>query len=166
MSTLPLTPHRRAPRRLALAALLVGLLAPVTTVGAPAASAAAAPVVQAPTLGERAVALAAKQKGDPYVFGAAGPSAFDCSGLTQWVYGKLGTELPRNSTAQYSTTYVKRVSHSAKKPGDLIFVHSGGRIFHVGIYAGGGQFWVAPKTGDRVKLQTIWTSSYYVGHVR
>ena len=146
-----------APRRLALAALLAALLAPVP----PAAHAA-----DAPTLGERAVALAAKQKGDPYVFGATGPHAFDCSGLTQWVYGKLGKRLPRNSAAQYSTTYVERVSRSAKQPGDLIFIHSGGRIFHVGIYAGAGRFWVAPKAGDRVELQTIWTSSYYVGHVR
>ena len=51
------------------------------------------------------------------------------------------------------------------KVGDLIFAYDGGSIHHVGIYAGHGQWWHAPKTGDVVKLDTIYTQSYYVGRV-
>lgn len=150
---------RTSASRLAVRVALVASLAgSVSTLGATPASAYA--------LGDKAVSIAAAQKGDPYEYGADGPGSFDCSGLTKYVYGKLGKSLPHSSKAQYSTTYVKRLAKSEKAPGDLIFIHSSGSISHVGIYAGGGKWWVAPKTGDVVKLQTIYTSSYYVGRVR
>jgi peptidoglycan DL-endopeptidase CwlO len=156
MSALPSrTPARRLAVRVALVAALAGSAA---TMGAAPASAY--------TLGDKAVAIAANQKGDPYKWGADGPGSFDCSGLTKFVYGKLGKYLPHSSKAQYSTTYVRRLAKSDKAPGDLIFIHSGGSIYHVGIYAGSGKWWVAPKAGDVVKLQTIYTTSYYVGRVR
>ena len=153
---MPVQPSLRA-RTAVLLALLVSLLG-LSTVGAAPASAYA--------LGDKAVTIAAAQKGDPYVYGAAGPSSFDCSGLTKYVYGKLGKYLPHSSKAQYSTTYVTRLSRSSKAPGDLIFMHSNGSIYHVGIYAGSGRWWVAPKTGDVVKLQTLYSTSYYVGRVK
>ncbi len=160
MSAQPSLPTRTsAARRLAvLLALLVSLLSTFATLGAAPASAYA--------VGNKAVAIAAAQKGDPYRYGADGPGSFDCSGLTKYVYGKLGKSLPHSSKGQYSTTYVKRLAKSDKAPGDLIFIHNRGSIYHVGIYAGAGKWWVAPKTGDVVKLQTLYTSSYYVGRVK
>ncbi len=126
-----------------------------------------APAADASTIGNAAVRIAAQQKGDPYAWGYAGPHKFDCSGLTKYVYGRLGKRLPHNSAQQYSTTYVRRISKSSKAPGDLIFVkNTSGRITHVGIYAGYGKWWVAPKTGDVVKLQRIYTTRYVVGRVR
>jgi cell wall-associated NlpC family hydrolase len=57
------------------------------------------------------------------------------------------------------------VAVSAKQPGDLLFFRSGSRVTHVGIYAGGGKMWAAPTRGDRVKLQSIYSSRYSVGRV-
>jgi cell wall-associated NlpC family hydrolase len=153
---MPVQPSLRA-RTTVLLALLVSLLG-LSAVGATPASAYAR--------GDRAVAIAANQKGDPYRYGAVGPNAFDCSGLTKFVYAKLGKYLPHSSKAQYSTRYVTRLARADKKPGDLVFMHRSGSIYHVGIYAGSGKWWVAPKTGDVVKLQTLYSSSYYVGRVK
>jgi len=118
----------------------------------------------ATTIGEKAVYLASLQAGKPYVYGAEGPYSFDCSGLVQYVYKQLGITLPRTTDQQFAAT--TRVSRGAEQPGDLIFFGEPGSIYHEGIYAGDGKMWVAPKSGDVVKLETIWTSSYYVGRVR
>jgi cell wall-associated NlpC family hydrolase len=115
------------------------------------------------SLGARAVYLASLQAGKPYVYGAEGPYSFDCSGLVQYVFKQLGKSLPRTAQEQYNAT--TRISQYNKQPGDLIFLGSPGSIYHVGIYAGGGQMWVAPHTGDVVSLRTIWTTSYSVGRV-
>jgi peptidoglycan DL-endopeptidase CwlO len=109
--------------------------------------------------GSRAVAIASQQAGEPYVYGAAGPNSFDCSGFTQYVYGRLGVGLPR--TAAQQANAVRSVPRSSARPGDLIFI--GSPAYHVGIYAGGGRFWTAPKPGDVVRLQPIWSSNYRVG---
>ncbi|HVE74308.1 MAG TPA: NlpC/P60 family protein [Mycobacteriales bacterium] len=119
--------------------------------------------VSASSRGSKAVQIASQQRGKPYRYGAVGPNSFDCSGLVKYVYGRLGRNLPHNSAAQANST--RRISSSAKAPGDLIFVRSGGRITHVGIYAGSGRFWVAPRSGTVVKLQQIYTSNYSVGRV-
>ena len=111
----------------------------------------------------RAVQVAAQQKGKPYRWGSTGPNSFDCSGLMVYVFQRVGKSLPRTSSAQLDAT--QRIAKTAKQPGDLIFTQRNGRIGHVGVYAGDGKFWVAPKAGDVVKLQTIYTSSYLVGRV-
>jgi cell wall-associated NlpC family hydrolase len=113
--------------------------------------------------GSRAVAIASQQAGEPYVFGAAGPDSFDCSGFTQYVYGQMGISLPRTATEQGNAATL--VPQSSAAPGDLIFFGTPGNFYHVGIYAGGGQIWYAPKTGDVVKEAPIWDSGYYVGKV-
>lgn len=105
-----------------------------------------------------AVSIAASKAGDPYAYGAAGPNAFDCSGFTQYVYSQLGVSLPRTAAEQQAAT--TPIAPSAAQPGDLIFI--GSPAYHVGIYAGNGQFWTAPKTGDVVQLESIW-ASYTVG---
>ncbi len=152
--------HACSPRRLAvLFTLLLALFGSLSLTSARPA--------EASTLGSRAVTIASYQKGDPYLWGAVGPDKFDCSGLTKYVYGRLGKYLPHNSTSQYSTTYVTRISKSSKAPGDLIFMrNSSGSITHVGLYAGYGKWWVAPKAGDVVKLQTIYSTNYSVGRVK
>ena len=86
------------------------------------------------------------------------PSAFDCSGLVQYVYKRLGVALPRTTYAQYAAAV--HVPRSQMRPGDLIFVD---RLGHVGIYAGFGFIWHAPHTGDRVRLSLIWDRHYLRG---
>jgi cell wall-associated NlpC family hydrolase len=120
-------------------------------------------VVSVASFRQQAVKVASQQRGKPYRSGSTGPSSFDCSGLMVYVFKKVGKNLPRTSQQQLRAT--QRIAKTAKQPGDLIFTHRGGRVGHVGVYAGNGQFWVAPKPGDRVKLQKIYTSSYYVGRV-
>ncbi len=83
--------------------------------------------------------------GTPYVWGGAGPSGFDCSGLAMYVYAQVGISLPHNAAMQYNTVGVP-VSRSDLQPGDLVFFDGLG---HMGIYIGGGQFVHAPHTGRR-----------------
>lgn len=121
-------------------------------------------VVKANSLGQRAVQIAAQQRGKPYRWGATGPSSFDCSGFVTYIYKtRLGKSVPRTSAQQ--ERYFPRVAQSAKRPGDLLFFRTGGRVTHVGVYAGNGQMWASPTTGDRVKLQRIYTSRYTVGRL-
>ncbi len=121
-----------------------------------------APADAATTMGQRAVTEASHHRGQPYVYGAAGPTRFDCSGFTLYVYGRLGKRLSHSAATQYGQ--VRHIASSAKRPGDLIFMlESGGGIGHVGIYAGGNQWWVAPHTGALVKLQSLYSTDYLVG---
>ncbi|WP_261574371.1 C40 family peptidase [Frankia gtarii] len=122
------------------------------------------PATGATSIGEKAVYLASLHAGKPYVWGATGPSSFDCSGLVQYVYRQLGKSLPRTTDQQYAAT--TRIAQGSEQPGDLIFFGQPGGIYHEGIYAGDGKMWAAPKTGDVVKLSKIWTSSYSVGRVQ
>ena len=115
------------------------------------------------TIGTKAVYLASLQKGKPYVWGATGPNAFDCSGFAQYIYKQLGRYLPRTAQQQYNAAI--HVPQSAKQPGDLIFFGTPDNITHMGIYAGNGYMWAAPRSGDVVKYQPIYTSHYYVGRV-
>jgi cell wall-associated NlpC family hydrolase len=112
------------------------------------------------SLGQAAIRLAAAQRGKPYIYGATGPWAFDCSGLTQYVFSKLGRRLPRTTYQQYAVTKIPR---SEIRPGDLVFTPDLG---HVGIYAGYGSMWNAPHTGAAVRLQKVYASGYLVGRVR
>ncbi|MDW4906457.1 C40 family peptidase [Streptomyces sp. ADMS] len=111
----------------------------------------------------KALQIAASKKGSPYKYGAAGPSRFDCSGLTLYSYKKAGKKLPRTAAAQYNKT--KHISAKSRRGGDLVFFHSGSNVYHVGIYAGKGKIWHSPKTGDVVRLQKIWTKSVWYGRV-
>lgn len=107
---------------------------------------------------------AARHLGARYSWGAAGPSRFDCSGFTSFVYGRFGLALPHQSGAQLG--FVRRIPIGSKLPGDLIFFRtSSGRIDHVGIYAGGNSVYAASKAAGRVKLQGIYSSRISVGRV-
>ncbi|MCX5228154.1 NlpC/P60 family protein [Streptomyces sp. NBC_00233] len=98
-----------------------------------------------------AVSFAHAQLGKPYVWGATGPSAYDCSGLTQAAWRAAGVSLPRTTYTQINAG--RRVSRSQLAPGDLIFFYSG--ISHVGLYIGGGQMIHAPRPGAPVRVAPI-----------
>jgi cell wall-associated NlpC family hydrolase len=118
---------------------------------------------QAATPATKALQVAASKKGSPYKYGATGPHRFDCSGLTLYSYKKAGKSLPRTAAQQYNKT--RHISAKSRRAGDLVFFHSGSNVYHVGIYAGKGRLWHAPKTGDVVRLQKIWTSKVWYGRV-
>ncbi|WP_019813354.1 C40 family peptidase [Saccharomonospora saliphila] len=111
--------------------------------------------------GSRIVELAASQEGKPYVYGAEGPARFDCSGLVQYVHRQAGIDLPRTSRQQRAA--LPHIPRSEMRPGDLLFFHNGGHVYHVGIFAGRGSMWAAPEPGDVVRKQNVWTDSYTVG---
>ena len=106
-----------------------------------------------------ALKYALKQIGDLYVFGAAGNTYWDCSGLTMRAYQIAGVSRPHSAAAQ--ANYGKRVALNALKPGDLVFF--GRPIGHVGIYFGGGRMVDAPHSGARVKVQAFGS---YFGRLR
>ncbi|MEU9441889.1 NlpC/P60 family protein [Streptomyces sp. NPDC048304] len=98
-----------------------------------------------------AVAYAYAKLGSPYVWGAAGPNAFDCSGLVQAAYRSAGISLPRTTYAQINAG--RRVTRSELRPGDLVFYYSG--VSHVGIYVGNGQIIHAPNPSAPVRLAPV-----------
>jgi len=127
-----------------------------TTILNPVMSPNIAVHIKAPSIGAQIVADAAKEKGKPYVFGAAGPNSFDCSGLVKFVFAKFGITLPHH--ANDMKHYGVQVSEKDAKPGDLVFVFSGSFAHHVAIYAGNGTWWEAPHTGSFVRHVKIWSS--------
>lgn len=98
-----------------------------------------------------AVAYAQAQVGKSYVFGAAGPSSFDCSGLTMMAWAQAGVSLPHASSQQFAMT--TRVSNL--QPGDLVFFYPG--QYHVGIYVGNGIFVHAANPNDGVVAESLYT---------
>lgn len=119
---------------------------------------------EAATHGTKALKIAASKKGSPYGYGAAGPNRFDCSGLTLYSFKRAGKKLPRTAAQQYNKT--RHISASNRTRGDLVFFHSGRNIYHVGIYAGKGRIWHAPKSNTVVRLEKIWSKSVSYGRVR
>ncbi|HEY3708996.1 MAG TPA: NlpC/P60 family protein [Amycolatopsis sp.] len=117
-----------------------------------------APNVPAPgPQAQQAINAALSKLGSPYVWGATGPSQFDCSGLMQWAYKQAGITLPRSSREQ--STFGTAVSRSQLQPGDLVFYYS--PVSHVGMYLGDGKMVHAPTSGDVVKISPL--QSQYVG---
>ncbi len=116
---------------------------------APAASSVGAAVVNA----------AMSRLGAPYVWGSAGPTTFDCSGLVVWSFAQAGISLPHYSGSQMGMGAA--VSAADLQPGDLVFFYGGS---HVGIYIGGGQFIHAPHTGTVVQVTSL--SSYSLSAAR
>jgi peptidoglycan DL-endopeptidase CwlO len=94
------------------------------------------------------------QVGKPYCYGGAGPSCYDCSGLTMQAWAQAGVSLPHSSSAQYGVG--RHISASELQPGDLVFYYS--PISHVSIYIGNGQRVSATHTGDYVKVQSLGSS--------
>jgi cell wall-associated NlpC family hydrolase len=101
--------------------------------------------------GSIALKYALQQVGDVYVWAAAGPTRWDCSGLTMRAFQKAGVSLPHSSRIQIR--YGKSISYSSVKPGDLLFF--GKPISHVSIYMGGGKMVQAPRPGKRVEVVNL-----------
>ncbi|MFF2654849.1 C40 family peptidase [Streptomyces sp. NPDC058045] len=135
----------------------------LAAVGTTLAVPGAAPGAEAATPAKTALRIAAAKKGAPYVWGAQGPRSFDCSGLSQYAYKHAGKKLPRTAVAQYNRS--RHIPKSQRRYGDLVFFHSGAGVYHVGLYAGKGRIWHAPRPGRSVRLERIWTSSVWYGRV-
>ncbi|KHL08405.1 UNVERIFIED_CONTAM: hypothetical protein LK11_58240 [Mumia flava] len=112
---------------------------------------------------DKAERVAARQKGDPYRYGASGPGSFDCSGLTSYSFKKAGIKLPRTADSQYHR--VRKIKKRNAKKGDLVFF-GGSRKYHVGIYWGKKRILHSPYSGSRVKVEKIWTRSWSAGTLR
>lgn len=132
---------------------------------------AVTPPVSVPPTGSGGAAAAVQwafaEIGKPYVWGAAGPDSFDCSGLAQYVWGRAGVYLPHYTVSQYDSA--PRVSRSDLQPGDLVFFPGSDGTWsapgHVGIYVGGGMMIDAPYTGADVREEPVWWGQF-VGAVR
>lgn len=125
------------------------------------------PAAGASGYGQAAIAYAQQQAGKPYVWGAAGPDSFDCSGLVVAAYlsasaGKLTLPRTTQSMTAAHAAHLTPIAPSSMQPGDLIFFNLHGDWDHVGIYLGNGRMIHAPKTGDVVKVVDI-TTGYYAG---
>lgn len=102
----------------------------------------------------KAIAAARTKLGARYVWGAAGPSTFDCSGLTSWAWRQAGVTIPRTSQAQ--ATYGDPVKMQDIRAGDLVTSNWGsGPSSHVGLYIGGGKIIHAPRPGSVVKIANL-----------
>ena len=112
-----------------------------------------------PNVGSEIVLRAIALLGAPYKWGGSGPTAFDCSGLVQYVHNELGITVPRTAEEQFrAATYVPV---DELEPGDLLFFKIRGRkISHVAIYAGSGRFVHAPQTGRPIEIRTL-DDGYY-----
>jgi len=140
------------------------------TAPAPApATAPASTALPAPSNATAAQVLkvAASQAGVPYVATGYSPEqGFNCSSYTQWVYEQVGIDLGGAYTVwQYNKS--RKISAAEAKPGDLVFFYNykDNFIGHVGIYAGNGMMWHAPRTGRVVSLERVYTDKVYYGRV-
>lgn len=104
-----------------------------------------------PARAQRALRAAESKIGSPYVYGAAGPNAFDCSGLVYWAYQQAGKTIPRDSYGQLGGG-APVASLAAARPGDVLIFNGGG---HAGIYAGNGQFVHSSTEGVPVKRDKV-----------
>jgi cell wall-associated NlpC family hydrolase len=152
------------PRRLAglLLATAVATSLAVGPSGASRADAAVLTTAQFTTV----TRVAAEQVGVRYRYGGTTPqTGFDCSGYVRYAYSRAGKVVPRTAQEQYraSTAVSRRAAHA----GDLVFFHSSRTtVYHVGIYAGSGYVWHAPKPGKRVAKVKIWTTDVSFGRAR
>jgi NlpC/P60 family len=105
------------------------------------------------------IAWAQLELGKPYVYGDEGPNTFDCSGLMQFIFAKVGVRLPR--TAHEQQRWAAPVT--SPMPGDLVFW--GDPAYHVALYIGGGKIIAAPQPGERVQIQPVWGQPAGYGRV-
>lgn len=114
--------------------------------------------------GAQVMVMAQRYSGVRYVYGGSTPSqGFDCSGYVGYVMRQLGYSLPRSAASMYGA--VQHISASQLRAGDLVFVHKGGRISHVAIYAGNGYWYEASRPGTVTGKHRAWTSSVSYGRV-
>ena len=112
--------------------------------------------------------IAMRQRGDAYVYGAAGPNAFDCSGLVRYSYGHAGLAVPRTSGAQAGAA--RRIAKKDLRSGDLMFFYGSGGVYHAAIFLrwshGHALMVHSPGSGQRVRVAVPWTSAWFAGTLR
>ncbi|MGZ4436581.1 MAG: C40 family peptidase [Nocardioides sp.] len=122
---------------------------------------------------QEALDIARNQKGDPYAYGADGPRRFDCSGLIYFETHRAGfTHVPRTASAQAG--HMNRIPKKNLRTGDFVFFYDGAAtardVYHVGVFTGwhdGHRTIVhAPRSGERVKRERIWTGHWFAGTLR
>jgi cell wall-associated NlpC family hydrolase len=143
----------------AFGVLLTPLPALANAVAPPSSSPPPSTIVAPDAAAQIIVDTAMAQLGKPYVWAAAGPDSFDCSGLVVYAYAAAGIYLPHSSYMQ--SELGTPVSLSALLPGDLVFFYS--PVSHVGIYIGNGQIVNAPTEGDVVKVSDVAYMGYVAG---
>ncbi|MDI2127447.1 C40 family peptidase [Yinghuangia seranimata] len=152
--------HIRTPRRVltrvgvtaTAVAAVMAVSSVATAEAAPAARRAPVTAKASPSAAD-VLSVAASLKGTPYRYGGNGPSGFDCSGYTRYVFAKAGRSLPRTTSQQYAAS--RKIPLGRLRPGDLVFTRKGGAITHVGIYAGNGMVWHSPRPGKTVRLERM-----------
>jgi cell wall-associated NlpC family hydrolase len=147
----------------------VGASAPVGTgTGAGTGTPAGTGATMTPAEISAMLQAALSRRGMPYVWGAAGPQAFDCSGLVEWSFAQAGVTMPRVAADQALTGAVVPVSQLAA--GDLLFYRTDptdpGYISHVAIYLGNGWMIQAPQPGMDVQVVPVDVSTEFAGAIR
>ncbi len=152
------------------------LLAVTVAVALFASMLVSAPQASAATVARRistGLTIARHQEGDPYRYGAAGPTRFDCSGLIYYSFRRAGfRHVPRTAAAQ--ARHMRRIPKRHLRRGDFVFFYSGaaraGNVYHVGVFSGwhhGHRTIIhAPHPGARVKRERIWTRHWFAGTLR
>jgi len=117
---------------------------------------------------DHALKVARNQIGDPYRYGAEGPGAFDCSGLTMYSFGRAGIRLPRTSDGQARA--VRRIPRHRMHQGDFMYFARGGDVYHMGIFVGWNDgrrvILHASRSGRPVQRDQVWTGNWFAGTVR
>jgi peptidoglycan DL-endopeptidase CwlO len=169
LATLAKAAKRVIPHSAGVEPLVTQVTAGVTTAEATAAGASGGTgVTVAQSTLSAMLSAALSRRGLPYVWGAAGPGSFDCSGLVQWSFAQAGVRMPRVAADQARTGPAVPVSQL--QPGDLLFYHTDptdpGYISHVAIYLGNGLMLQAPQPGQDVEVVPADTGNEFAGAVR
>ena len=119
---------------------------------------------QVSSTADRAAAIALQQVGVPYRYGGATPKGFDCSGLVHYSWAKAGKSVPRTTSSLWH--YTQPVPADRIRKGDILFFRISGKMSHVGMYIGGGQFVHAPSTGSSVAVADLRSDFYRQAFIR
>lgn len=148
---------KQADARIEQAEKLLGLLSPAERAARTRDTGAPVGVVLGNSKGAMALRVAMTRISMPYMWGATGPNAFDCSGLMYWAFKAVGIILPRSADAQ--SLVGRPVARSDLQPGDMVFFYT--PVSHVGFYAGNGKVLNAVQTGDFVRYSDLDRMDYH-----
>jgi cell wall-associated NlpC family hydrolase len=167
---MPAKPSFRLLRTLVTVPLLAFAILAAASAFAPATDASAATKATASRQQKvlHAASIALQQLGDPYRYGATGPRAFDCSGLTKYSYAKAGIKLPRTASAQSKRAH--RIPKRNLRRGDLMFFTDGGGVYHAAMFLkwqkGRAIMVHSPGSGEHVRRDHPWTSHWFAATMR
>jgi cell wall-associated NlpC family hydrolase len=167
---MPALPAARLLRALVVVPTLAFAIIAAASAFAPATDASAATSSRAARQHKvlHAASVALRQIGDPYRYGAAGPRAFDCSGLMKYSYKKAGIQLPRTASAQ--SHRARHIPKRNLRRGDLMFFRDGGGVYHAAMFLkwkrGHAVMVHSPGSGDHVRRARPWTTHWFAATMR